>query len=124
MSSPPPTTNAPFAYTVGLTALAGVEFVMCGLPGDVAQEFLNDIGQQVRDGRRFSAGEVTTDLTENGGPLAFIAVDDDSELTAVEQVYGGVTALQVVWSDGDGHFPWDAEYGISTDAQPLLGARR
>jgi hypothetical protein len=115
-------TGRPFAYTVGLTAMGHPEIVVDGLPGDVAQAFLNDVGGQVRDGRPFAPGEVTTDLTENGGPMAFLEVEDKTHLTAVEQVYGSVSALQPVWSDTRGHLPWHDSYALPADRQALLGS--
>lgn len=44
--------EAAFSYTVGLTRFNHPEVVTQGLPFDVAQAFLNDIGAQVRAGRR------------------------------------------------------------------------
>jgi hypothetical protein len=54
--------------------------------------------------------------------MAFIAVRDSSELTAVEQVYGSVTAVQLVWSDQQGRLPWQSGYGLPAEVQPLRGA--
>lgn len=65
-------------------------------------------------------GEVTQDLAE-GGPTAVITVDDTAELAAVEQVYGTVSALHLVWSESGGHLPWDDGYANSPGAQAILG---
>jgi hypothetical protein len=45
----------------------------------------------------------------------------DEELVAVRQVYGTFSAVQMVWPDSAGRFPWDAGYTNPPDAQPLLG---
>ena len=110
-----------FSYTVGLTAMNHPEVIATGLPFDHAQIYLNNIGADVRDGKRFSPGSTTEELTGPGAPVYFIEVLDTSGLTAVEQVYGAVRAVQIVWPDSAGHLPWVEGYGNPTEAQPLLG---
>jgi hypothetical protein len=110
-----------FSYTIGLTAMGHPEVVVQGLPFDVAHAFLNDVGQDVRMGKSFPAGTVTEDLTSPASPVVFIAVEDTSGLTAVEQVYGHVDAVQLVWPDSRGRLPWAEEYANAPWAQPLLG---
>jgi hypothetical protein len=113
--------EAAFSYTIGLTALGHPEVIVTGLPFDHAQIFLNNIGFDVRDGKRFRPGDTTEDLTEPGKPVAFIAVEDTSGLTAVVEVYGSVIAVQMVWPDSAGHLPWVEGYPNPPEAQPLLG---
>lgn len=115
--------QAAFSYTVGLTALGHAEVVITGMPFNHAQTFLNNIGADVRAGQLFEPGLVTEDLTSPGAPVLFLAVDDTSGLTAVEQVYGGVQAVQMVWPDSAGRLPWMDGYGNPPNAQPLLGGR-
>ncbi|WP_368496997.1 DUF4262 domain-containing protein [Herbiconiux sp. A18JL235] len=112
-----------FSYTVGLTSMGHPELVMVGLPFDAAQGFLNNMGADVRDGSRFDAGSVVWDQTEPPAPIAFVEATDVSGLTAVEQVFGEVRALQAVWSDSQGRLPWDVGYRNPPEAQPLLGTR-
>lgn len=114
---------APFSYTVGLTALGHPEVVITGMPFAHAQTFLNNIGNDVRSGVRFDPGLVTEDLTGPGAPVTFLAVQDTRGLTAVEQVYEQVQAVQMVWPDSVGRLPWQEAYNNSPDAQPLLGDR-
>jgi hypothetical protein len=97
--------------------------VITGLPFSHAQTFLNTIGADVGDGKRFDPGLVTEDLTGPGAPVLFLAADDTSGLTAVEQVYGTVRAVQMVWPDSTGRLPWVEGYNNPPEAQPLLGAR-
>ena len=113
--------EAAFSYTVGLTAMGHPEVIVTGLPFDHAQTFLNNIGADVRDGKQFAPGSSTEDLTGPGAPVFFLAVADTSDLTAVEQVYGKVSAVQMVWPDSAGHLPWVTGYRNSYEAQPLLG---
>ena len=109
-----------FSYTIGLTALGHPELVVVGMPFESAQDFLNLAGELVRDGRRFRTGTTTADLTD-GARVAFVPVHDDSGLTAVEQVYGTVEALQLVWPDSAGRMPWDDDHANPPSTQPLLG---
>lgn len=110
------------SYTVGLTARGHPEVVMTGLPAQVGTAFLNIVGGiVVREGGRFAAGEATTELAD-GPPMPVIAVLDTSGLTAVEALYGQVQALQIVWTDSVGHFPWEPGYANPPGSQPLLGS--
>lgn len=86
-----------------------------------AHSFLNFLGEEVRSGRVFRGQTLAYDLTEGEAPIAFIEVEDTSELTAVEQVYGVVDALQMVWCDSAGRLPWDNGFANTSDCQPLLG---
>lgn len=113
--------HAPFSYTIGLTAMGHPEVIVTGLPFEHAQIFLNNIGFDVRDGKQFRPGDTTEDLTEPGKPVAFIAVANTTDLTAVVQVYGSVTAVQMVWPDSLGRLPWVEGYPNPPEAQPLLG---
>ena len=113
--------EAAFSYTVGLTAFEHPKIVMEGLPFEVAQAFLNLMGEEVKAGKRFIPGSITTDLTEPPAPIAFISVENITGLTAVAEVYGKVEALQAIWSDSTGRLPWESSYRNAADVQPLLG---
>ena len=110
-----------FSYTVGLTAHGHPEVVMTGLPPEAGTAFLNIVGEiVVREGGRFSAGDATTELAD-GPAMPVLEALDTSGLEAVEAIYGGVSALQIVWTDSRGHLPWDAAYANPLGSQPLLG---
>ena len=115
--------EAAFSYTVGLTALEHAEVVITGMPFNASHVFLNHIGSDVRDGKRFEPGTTTEELTEPGAPVVFLPVVQDEELVAVRQVYGKCTAVQMVWPDSAGRLPWIDGYNNPPDAQPLLGPR-
>ena len=110
-----------FSYTVGLTAMGHPEVIVVGLPSDAAQGFLNLVGSLVRDGERFPAGLKTTELADGDAPVVFIEALDTSGLTAAQQVYGQIEAVQLVWPDSAGHLPWVDDYNNSPASQPLLG---
>lgn len=113
--------EAAFSYTIGLTALGHPEIVMTGMPFGPAQAFLNLVGGMVKEGRVFGPGTLTHDLTDDGSVVAFVGVSDTSGLTAVEQVFGRVEALQLVWCDSHGAMPWEAGYVNAASAQPIWG---
>ena len=112
--------EAAFSYTVGLTAFDHPEMVVVGMPFEHSQGFLNLIGSLVRDGRTFLHGTTTRDLTD-GAHVAFVNVTDIAGLTAVDQIYGSVKALQMIWPDSRGKMPWDHGYKNGALAQPFLG---
>lgn len=112
--------DPPLSYTVGLTALDHPEVVITGMPFASAQGFLNLIGQSVRDGKTFKANTWVEDLTDTG-ELLLIEARDVRGLTAVGQVYGRINALQLVWCDSTGRFPWQPGYRNGPTSQPILG---
>jgi hypothetical protein len=113
--------DVPFSYTIGLTAYEHPEVIILGMPYESAQEFLNLIGDEVRRGARYGHGTMTGEFTDDDAPVVFIRAEDTQRLTAVDQVYGRVNALQMVWPDSTGRLPWQDGYRNSPGAQPLLG---
>lgn len=118
-------TATPFAYTIGMTRFHGhPELFVSGLAHAVAGSFLNGFAEQIRDGARFAGGTVVTKL---GGQhrWQFVPVDDPTELVDAQETYaspaGPVPALQVIWSDHDGHWPWDPAWTLGQATQPLYG---
>jgi len=112
--------EAAFSYTVGLTAFGHPEVVIVGMPFEHSQGFLNLIGSLVREGRTFRPGTTTHDLTDSAH-VAFLTVTEVDELTAVDQVYGNINALQMIWPDSRGNMPWEPGYTNEPLAQPFLG---
>ncbi|MCW6004295.1 DUF4262 domain-containing protein [Micromonospora sp. CPCC 205371] len=117
--------GAPFAYTIGLTAHGFPELIIAGLDPATSQLLLNDLARRVFDrAQRFTTGQRISDLL--AGYDAIIV-----EGPATEALYPGVafanygkervTLQQVVWPDRHGHFPWEPEYTIDPQVQPLLG---
>ncbi|TAJ49911.1 MAG: DUF4262 domain-containing protein [Herbiconiux sp.] len=112
----------PFSYTIGLSSRPHPELVIVGLPPDVAKAFLDIAVAMIDDGRTFVPGEMAHGLAGDDRPLAVIRVDDAHELSAVEEIYGSVNALQLVWPDSSGRFPWVVGYANAAEVQPLLGS--
>ena len=114
---------APFSYTVGLTARGWDELVITGLPAEVADVFIRNAVDEQESSGAFQPGDRTDALTESG-EVAFIRVDDRRRLTAAERMLGDFEALQLVWPDSNGSFPWDIGYRNTPEAQPFLGSPR
>lgn len=107
--------NSPqFAYTAGLSLLGFPELIMVGIPDDVSHPILNTIG------RGFVAG----DIEASHGVVIEEVATTDCQLFAVsvgamhkymtlcrkvsQRKNGGFKALQVVWPDKAGRYPWVA----------------
>jgi Domain of unknown function (DUF4262) len=112
-----------YSHTAGLTAFGHPEVIVVGLPFEAGEKYLNLVGEAVRAGVRFSPGVVTTALTDADSPVVFLQVEDTTRLSVVEQFYGSVEALQLVWPDSTGKLPWEEGHRNPSTAQPLLGPR-
>ncbi len=101
------------AYTVGLFHNYGhPEVVVLGLPDTKAHEVLNIIGAAVKDGGRFCAGD-RTDAVLTNYSAEFVEFPHSSHIAYLgyaRRFYGGdeFAALQFVWPDAAGKFPWEA----------------
>ena len=114
----------PYAYTVGLTQFGLPELLVTGLTTERALVLLDHFGQQtIADG-----------APQPGQRLDFLglsqieAVDvdhPDAHLDLAVRLFGPkLRAVQLVWTDMQGRWPWsnrfDFEDGFS---QPVLGIR-
>ncbi len=115
----------PFTYTVGLWRLADhPELIITGLPADTAKRVLDHAVQGVREGRPIRAGTVVDGLIGTY-PAAAREVDAARlpELAFAVDLYQGpgFKAIQLVWPDRAGSFPWHARASSDyLEAQPLL----
>jgi hypothetical protein len=117
----------PWAYSVGMwLTCQAPELVLCGLPVENAATIINAIGARIAEGADFGPDDVLDDICP--APLAFRPVEPswratDGLLAVSDSFYGMVRPpyLQVVWSDKNGRFPWDAGFQSAFDRmQPLL----
>jgi hypothetical protein len=99
----------PFAYTIGLfRTFEHPEIIIFGLDLDLMHQMINLIGEEIRQGRRFSDGESASGILE-GYDVRFLHVGD------------AFAILQCLWPDRQGRFPTDAGYAEPLRArQPLL----
>jgi len=115
---------AEFSYTVGLTRLHGhPEILVSGAPPDLAARILAAVAQAARADHRVEPGAVWPGA--QAGQFQFVRIDDPGRLAHAQHVYhasaGPVPALQVIWSDHQGRWPWSPGWPASAAVQPLFG---
>ena len=110
------------AYTVGLWGLGHPELVVFGLPADTAQPVLNDLGERVRAGTTLRARDVLSfDPWPHRVHLLAVPHPERVLFQAVRTYGRPVPALQAVWDDAAGRFPWEAGYTVPRWLQPMPG---
>jgi hypothetical protein len=113
----------PYAYTIGLAAHGRPELVVTGMPYDRAVDLLNSVAEHVVHAAAPRPGEV---LPLRGGPvIEIVQVAEPGVHLAVATALNGprFTALQLVYADDQGHWPWDVGFRSGRGGQPVLGAR-
>lgn len=116
------TCSAEFSYTVGLTEYGLPELIVAAVRHDEAIRLLDCWGSYLLDESAVLAGE-----TLEAGPwlLEAVAVERPEEgLLVAHRLYGErLRALQLVWADASGRWPWDPGHRARRSGQPVLGAR-
>jgi hypothetical protein len=120
---------ADFTYTVGLTRFHGhPELAVTGLGAYQATTLLDDLAGEVRCGFRLAAGDRLSEQCCEAHRLQLVQVEDPRRLAQAQAIYassaGLVPALQVVYTDDQGHWPWDRGWAGGPATQPLLGRPR
>jgi hypothetical protein len=113
----------PYSYTVGLTDHGKPEIVVTGLPQQRAADLLNDVAAHLVHADPPAPGERVA-LTD--GPLIEIVqvAEPSAHLNVAVALCGPqLTALQLVYADDRGHWPWDRGFRGGRGGQPVLGAR-
>lgn len=111
--------GAPFAYTVGRTLSGRPELLITGpLRPDIACAILN-YAAEVDDGTPLEPGDRDDILV--GYTARIVEVDPwASQMFQAVRLFGEeVRALQLVWPDPGGRFPWDEGWAYERDAQPV-----
>jgi hypothetical protein len=112
-----------FSYTVGLTNHGKPEIVVTGLPKQRAADLLNDVAAHLVHADPPPPGE-RVPLTD--GPLIEIVrvAEPSAHLNVAVELCGPqLSALQLVYADDRGHWPWDRGFRGGRGGQPVLGAR-
>jgi hypothetical protein len=115
--------HPPVAYTLGLTPRGRPELVVTGLPLPRATWLLNAMASYVLDTAVPRPGE---SVLVEGGPLMEVVrvAEPSAHLFAAVEFYGpGIQALQLVYADDGGNWPWDARFRGHKGGQPVLGLR-
>jgi hypothetical protein len=113
----------PYVYTVGLTDHGRPELVVTGLPPRRAADLLNGVAAHLVHADAPAVGE---QIPLTGGPLVEIVsvAEPSAHLYVADELYGpGLAALQLVYADDRGHWPWDPGFRGGRGGQPVLGPR-
>lgn len=115
-------TSSPVAYTTGLTEHRRPELLITGLEPDLACRILNRAAELALADRRFLDAKFLDGVVRPPHRLAALPAVDTSELHVTRLLYGpDFLALQLIWPDEEGRFPWEPGYSFPLDAQPLSG---
>jgi hypothetical protein len=115
--------HPPWAYTIGLTPRGRPELVVTGLPLPRATWLLNTVAPYMLDTAVPLPGE---EALVEGGPLMEVVrvTEPKAHLVTAVELYGPeIRALQLVYADDRGHWPWDAGFRGHHGGQPVLGVR-
>ena len=113
----------PFAYTIGLTRYGLPELLVTGVAPRRAARMLNTLGRRAVSGERPVPGMQIA--LPAGALVEMVEVEHpDVYLVFAGAMFGDeVTALQVVWVDSRGRWPWAANFDDGRGTQPVLGVR-
>lgn len=120
---PPERYRAGYSYTVGLTDHELPELVFTGLSADTAAELLNAAAERALGGEPPAPG---VRLRLPGGAQAETVriTEPWVHLGVAAEFFGDrLRAVQLVYTDGQGRWPWDARFRDGRGGQPVLGAR-
>jgi hypothetical protein len=115
--------RAPLAYTVGLHDCGLPELLITGVSAQRAERLLNTAAKDMMSGKALSPGRK---IAIRSGPLVEVVevANPDVHLEWAVAFGGqGVRALQLVWADGRGRWPWAAAFSDGRARQPVLGVR-
>jgi len=119
--------RVPYAYTIGLAGHGLPEFLMTGVSPLRALEVLGGLAE--------SAAEVVWDVDAPKpgarlalpGPTLIEVVEvehPDAHMNVAIAIHGSeVRALQLVWADARGRWPWSPTFDNGRGTQPVLGVR-
>lgn len=115
--------RAPFAYTLGLTRCDLPELLITGVSSQRAVRLLNAVARRsVARGAPIPGAQFAIP----SGPLIEVVQVDhpNAHLNFAVPLLGGeIRALQLVWADRRGRWPWAEEFNNGRATQPVLGLR-
>lgn len=113
----------PYSYTVGLTEFDLPELVITGLAKDHAANVLMAVAEQVLDAEVPTVGTRTRLPGRRPGEVVRVA-EPSVHLDVAAGLFGErLTALQLVYADVRGRWPWDKNFRNGRAGQPVLGPR-
>lgn len=114
----------PFAYTVGLHGLGLPELLITGLSAQVSCRVLNSIAHMVVDDGTVLMPAMHIDYVDRFLIEVVEVEHPDVHMRFAVDIFGpNIRALQLVWADEKGRFPWVTGWGHGRRRQPVLGCR-
>ena len=115
--------RTPFAYTIGLHDWGFPELSITAVSPQRATRLLNTVARYAVADKNLTPGQ---QIKVPDGPLIEIVEmsHPDAHLNFAV-AFGGpeIRALQLVWADGRGRWPWSAAFCDGRRKQPVLGVR-
>lgn len=113
----------PYSYTVGLTAFGRPELVITGLAKGRAADVLMAATEHVLDAGAPAAGARIRLPGRRPGEIVQVA-EPSVHLGIAADLFGErLTALQLVYTDIRGRWPWDKDFRNGRAGQSVLGPR-
>jgi Domain of unknown function (DUF4262) len=115
--------RTPFAYTIGLHDCGLPELLVSGISPQRAKRLLNAVARDAMRGRTLTPGEQIT--LPRGPVIEIVQVDHPDAHMNWAVAFGGpkIRAMQLVWADGRGRWPWAPGFCDDRTRQPVLGFR-
>ncbi|WP_006242414.1 DUF4262 domain-containing protein [Mycolicibacterium tusciae] len=113
----------PYAYTIGLQEMGLPELLATGVTTERALAlfdlFVPDV---IQDGAPAPGDQI---VLAEGAVFEAVEVDHpDAHMDLGVKLFGPkLRAVQLVWTDGFGRWPWEAEFSYGGIRQPVLGVR-
>lgn len=114
----------PYAYTIGMYERGLPEFLATGLAPKRALWLLNTFAKRALAGRPPTPGHQV--WLPAGTRVELVDVDHpEAHLnTAVGIAGSDISAMQLVWADARGRWPWSPDFDDGRQRQAVLGVRR
>ncbi len=112
-----------FGYSVGASLRGTPELAVYGLHPQETWDVLDELVERlaVEDWKPLVDRGVELITETLDAPVRLVEMIDTLDLIHARAIFPNVPALQVVWADEHGHYPWEDEYCLPADAQQFYG---
>lgn len=112
-----------FAYTSGLSLHGIPELAVYGLDAQASCQLLNELGTHLHrhDWHDIIDSARVIEVESFGVGFRMIEIIDNSDLLITNALFPNTPALQAVWPDEAGVYPWDDDYALEPQEQELKG---
>ena len=115
--------ECPFAYTAGMVLHDIPDLAVYGLDPQTGPALLNELADLLHqhDWRTLVCARAEISTGAFYDPVRLIEIIDKDDLLMANLLFPDTPALQVVWPDENGHYPWHDEYTLLPLHQPVKG---